>query len=256
MKKRKPNQSTQRSRIPWKRGQTAKTLRPDTPISRLSDLEIGDYVADMQELVEYTNRRIDQLVNQGLTTVELYNFQQGDEYARFDISGITKVGDLRAYMAEVRTVLASIEGEHGMRKAMLDTAAIESEYYRGQFGNNYRDQGGFNMASVVDDNGQILRMGVDKNVAQEAFAAYRRLEETYAPLIGRQGQEGVFGSENLIIAIYDYYARGMDGQMYGRDLLEAWSDEYLMEMEGINAELMSTATMVDLWEDYLNRRAF
>lgn len=251
-KKKKKQQG--RSRLPWRANIKQKTLRPETPVSRLTESEISDYKAEMEKVVQYANSKIDELQSQGLTTTKLYAFQQGDDTKYFDISDINDPGELRAYMTQVRDVLSSIDDDG--RRALLETAAIEGEYYRGQFGGQYRDTGNINMANIVDEEGNIIHRAVDPEIAKQAFGAYRRLEETYAALIGRQGQEGVYGSENLIIAIYDYYARGMDGQEHGRDLLEAWSDDYLRELEGINYSLDEAEGIIGYWDDYLSRRTF
>lgn len=252
-KKRKQQQQS-RSRLPWRSNAKQKTLRPETPVSRLTESEISDYKAEMEKVVQYANSKIDELQFQGLTTTKLYSFQDGDDTKRFDISDISDPGELRAYMTQVRDVLSSIDDSG--RRALLETASIESEFYRGQFGNQYADQGRFNMANVVDDEGNIIRKAIDPQTASKAFEAYRKLEEEYASLIGRQGQEGVYGSENLIIAVYDYYARGMDGQEYGMDLLNAWADDYLRELEGINYSLDEAEGIIGYWDDYLSRRAF
>jgi hypothetical protein len=251
-KKKKKQQG--RSRLPWRANAKQKVLRPETPVSRLTDKEISDYKAEMEKVVQYANSKIDELQSQGLTTTKLYSFQEGNDMKYFDISDINDPGELRAYMTQVRDVLSSIDDDG--RRALLETAAIEGEYYRGQFGGQYKDTGNINMANIVDEEGNIIRRAIDPEIAKQAFAAYRRLEETYAALIGRQGQEGVYGSENLIIAIYDYYARGMDGQEHGRDLLEAWSDDYLRELEGINYSLDEAEGIIGYWDDYLSRRTF
>lgn len=252
-KKRKQQQQS-RSRLPWRGNAKQKTLRPETPVSRLTESEISDYKAEMEKVVQYANSKIDELQFQGLTTTKLYSFQDGDDTKRFDISDINDPGELRAYMTQVRDVLSSIDDSG--RRALLETASIESEFYRGQFGNQYADQGRFNMANVVDEEGKVIRKAIDPQTASKAFEAYRKLEEEYASLIGRQGQEGVYGSENLIIAVYDYYARGMDGQEYGMDLLNAWADDYLRELEGINYSLDEAEGIIGYWDDYLSRRAF
>lgn len=265
MAKKKKRGSPGASKLPWKKNARQKTLRRETPVSRLTEEEIQAYKSDMESLIQYANNQIDYIQSQGLRTFKLEAFQEGDDNKRFDISGINDVGELRAYMTQVRDVLSSID-DNGQR-ALIETAAIESQVYRGQFGNQYQDvitdteenrfvRTHFNMSDVINEEGEVIRKAIDPNIAKEAFSAYRRLEEEYAALIGRQGQEGVYGSENLIIAIYDYYARGMDGQMYGKELLDAWSDEYLRELEGINFSLDEASGIIGRWDDYLNRRAF
>jgi hypothetical protein len=223
------------------------------PVSRLTDEEFNEWKAAMQSIVDAANYRISELHSQGLTTMELERFQRGDENKLFDISDAETPNELRARMTEVRAFLNGA-GESN-EKALIESALISAEVYRGQFGNQFSGKR-YNVDDVVDDRGNIIRYAIDEDVAKRAFAAYRRLEETYASVIGRQGGEGVFGSENLIIAIYDMEARGMDGQAYGKDLLEAWMDESLKEMEGVNLSLSDAEAIIGVWDDFINRRAF
>jgi len=225
------------------------------PVSRLTDEEFADWKKRLQPVIDKANYRIQELHSQGITTVELNRFQGEDEGKLFNIDSITDPNELRAVMTQVRTFLNDA-GESN-DKAFLESAMLSAELYRGQFGGQYKEGGKrFNLHDVVDDNGNLIRSSIDPDVASRAFAAYRRLEESYASVIGRQGGDGVYGSENLIIAIYDMEARGMDGQLYGRDLLETWMDEYLKELEGINFSLSDADAIIGSWNDFIDRRYF
>lgn len=225
------------------------------PVSRLTDEEFAEWKEKLKPVVEAANQRINELHSQGLTTVILEGYQQGDESKMFNIDDIDDPNELRAVMTQVRNFLNDA-GESN-DKAFLESAMLSAELYRGQFGGQYKEEGKrFNLHDVVDDNGNLIRSAIDPEVASRAFAAYRRLEESYAAVIGRQGGDGVYGSENLIIAIYDMEARGMDGQMYGRDLLETWMDEYLKELEGINFSLSDAEAIIGSWNDFIERRYF
>lgn len=223
------------------------------PVSRLTDEDLLAYKSEMEKVIIYANDRIDELKSQNLTTVELYRFQEGDPGRYFQLPETNDPNELRAYMTEVRVVLASIS--ENSNKSLLDTAMMEAAQYRGQFGNQYPGKR-FNIEDVVNEEGEIIRRGINSDIASQAFEAYRKLEENYAPIIGRQGQEGVYGSENLIIAIYDYYERGMDGQLYGRDLLEAWQSQFLREMEGVNWTLDEASSIVAKWDDFISQKWF
>lgn len=225
------------------------------PVSRLTEEEFENWKKRLKPIIEKANYRIQELHSQGITTVELNRFQKDDEFKLFDIDSITDPNELRAVMTQVRTFLNDA-GESN-NKAFLESAMLSAEMYRGQFGGQYKEEGKrFNLYDVIDDEGNLIRSAIDPDTASRAFAAYRRLEETYASVIGRQGGDGVYGSENLIIAIYDMEARGMDGQLYGRDLLETWMDEYLQELEGINFSLSDAQAIIGSWEDFINRRYF
>lgn len=92
--------------------------------------------------------------------------------------------------------------------ANLYTVQLNAAQYKGKFGNQYKNWK-HNYKTFNTD-------VIDENVAKRAFAAYRRIEEVKAALIME------YGSENLITAIYDAEIRGMDGLLYGMDLLDAY----------------------------------
>lgn len=61
--------------------------------------------------------------------------------------------------------------------------------------------------------------------AKKIFATYRRIEEYWASLIGKEGQRGVYGSDKLILYIIDVYNQGLDAEMYGMQAMENFSLE-------------------------------
>lgn len=215
--------------------------------------DIQQYKQEMQKVIDHTNFRIDTLLDQHLMTTQLHAFLQGDYEKRFDISSIDDVSQLRAYMTEVRTVLSSID--EGNKQAELDTAILSSQKFKGQFGGAFKGQR-YNVNDVFDNEGNIIRKAIDPQVASRAFEAYRNLESEFAGYIGRQGQELMYGSENLITMLYDYYDRGMDGQSVMHDVLQGWIDEQLLELGGINFSISQATAMIINWDDYLRRRDY
>lgn len=238
-----------------KEARKQKQRQQTLPVSRLTGDELEEWKQRLQPLVDSANYRIDELHGEGITTVTLERFQQGDENKMFDISNITDIDELRAMLTQIRVFLNDA-GESD-DKAFLETAMLSAEIYRGQFGNEYQeDKKRFNLHDVIDEEGAIKRQAINPDVASRAFEAYRRLEEEYGAVIGRQGGDGVYGSENLIIAIYDWEARGMDGQLYGKELLESWMNEYLKELEGVNFSLSEANALFGTWDDFIRRRYF
>ena len=239
-----------------------RTLLPTKP--RLTDEDIVNYKARMQDVIDYANARIDAAMLNQTASIELDRFLQGDVNKRFDISDINDPGELRAYMTMVRTIIPTIS--ESSEKAIIDTAFMSRAAYEGQFGNKwretYRDEEGnvhyrhFNIHDVIDNEGRVIRRGIDPEIASKAFEAYRNLESEFAGYIGRQGQEGVYGSENLIIAIYDSFARGEDGQLFGHDLLNAWITQELGHLEGVRISLDEASAIITSWDDYIGRRMF
>lgn len=261
-------------KMQWKRNKKQEILPArDNTISRE---ELSDYKRAMQKIVDYTNARIDEAVESRTASTELFSFFDGDEKRRFDISQLTDPADIKEYMTEVRVVLSTI-GE-GSNKAQVDSAIMEAEVYRNQFGNQHRsafiDEGKvhvrhYNMNDVFDEDGNIIRRAINPETASKAFSAYRRLEETYAGYIGREGQELMFGSESLIILLYDFYEKNPgadydfnsdgsteDAVNYASPLLDAWINEKVLELEGLNYSFNQASDIITSWEDRLNRRYF
>lgn len=61
--------------------------------------------------------------------------------------------------------------------------------------------------------------------AKQIFKAYRRIEEYWASLIGKEGQKGVYGSDKLILYLIDVHNQGLDAQAYGEQALRDFSLE-------------------------------
>lgn len=70
-----------------------------------------------------------------------------------------------------------------------------------------------------------------ENDAKEIFANYRRIESYKAALIGKQGDNGVYGSENLILYMIDVHNRGEDELYYGQKALDEFEVENLPQFK-------------------------
>ena len=68
------------------------------------------------------------------------------------------------------------------------------------------------------------------------FANYRRIEEFYAARIGKQGQNGVYGSENLILYMIDVHNKGLDEYELGLEALENFNIEKMPEWQELLKE--------------------
>lgn len=68
------------------------------------------------------------------------------------------------------------------------------------------------------------------------FANYRRIEEFHAARIGKQGQNGVYGSENLILYMIDVHNKGLDEYELGLEALEKFNIEQLPEWQELLKE--------------------
>lgn len=72
--------------------------------------------------------------------------------------------------------------------------------------------------------------------AKVIFANYRRIEEYNAARIGKQGQRGVYGSENLILYMIDVHNRGLDELEYGLKALDDFDIEQTPEFKELLEE--------------------
>ena len=67
--------------------------------------------------------------------------------------------------------------------------------------------------------------------AKNIFRNYRKIEEYWASLIGKEGQKGVYGSDKLILYMIDVHNQGLDEFKYGIQALENFSLERTPEYQ-------------------------
>lgn len=180
----------------------------------ISASQLADWKLQLEPLVYEANMRIEMIQSSGYTSFAVDRVIQEGGRDYFDLEDITTREDLIAENTRMRVFLND-QGST-MKGAKLETAQIYSEKYKGKFGSQYKNE-----ANDYAFDTSII----DPEVAKKAFESYRRIEEDRASIIGKQGMPGVFGSENLIIAIYDAEIRGKDSQLYGKELLDAFEAE-------------------------------
>ena len=210
---------------------------------KLSASQLADYIDKFQPLVDVANNRIQTILEAGYNSLAIDRVEQqtGKEY--FDLYDVKNREDLISRITAVRVFLAdkgsTLEG------AKLEMTQIATERYKGKFGNQYNKEE-YNFARY-DTN------VIDKEIAERAFENYRRIESIRASQIGRQGQDGVYGSENLIIAMYDAEIRGIDSYAVGMDLLDAFENESDTSWKPIEKESDSTLAISGYYLDNLKR---
>lgn len=72
--------------------------------------------------------------------------------------------------------------------------------------------------------------------AKQIFKNYRKIEEVWQGRIGKQGQKGVYGSDNLILYMIDVHNRGLDEEYYGMKALEQFDIEQAPEFQELLKE--------------------
>lgn len=177
--------------------QRVEIMPPKLPASQLAD-----YIEQYQPMVIEANKRITDILEAGYNSLAVGRVEEqtGREY--FTLDFVENRGDLIAMVTAMRTFLAdkgsTLEG------AKEETVLAIREKYKHKFGNEYNTEE-HNFARYDTTT-------IKKEDAEQAFEIYRKLEGEYAGFIGRQGGDGVYGSENLIIAIYDAVIKSKDNK--------------------------------------------
>ena len=242
-KKKKHGKSNAYQRRQQRYFEKKKSQKVDIIPRKLSASQLADYIEKFEPLVELANKRIQTILEAGYNSLAIDRVEQqtGREY--FDLYDIKNREDLISRITAVRVFLAdkgsTLEG------AKLEMTQIATEKYKGKFGNQYNKEE-YNFARY-DIN------VIDKEIAERAFENYRKIESWRASQIGRQGQDGVYGSENLIIAMYDAEIRGLDSYAVGNDLLDAYVKESNTAWKPIENEAESTVAISGYYLDNLKR---
>lgn len=224
----KPNkyQREQERYISKKKNEKVKKV-PD----KISKFELEKWKEQLQPLVSEANKRIEMIQSAGYTSyaVDRVIREGGTDY--FSLDEVSSREELLREMTRMR-VFVNDKGST-VEHAKLETAQIQASQYAGKFGNEYNNE-----------ENKFARFDVktiDKDVAVRAFANYRRIEEHRATeIIG----DGAYGSENLIIALYDAEIRGVDSLAYGEDLLNTFveASNTMWQKTTANANLISGIT--------------
>ena len=217
-----------------------KSQKVDIIPSKLSASQLAEHIEKFQPLVDLANDRIREILEHDYMSLAVKRVQDQQKRDYFDMFDVNTREDLISRVTAIRVFLAD-EGStlEGARKETLQTL------YGGKFGNEYNNkQNNFARYDIS---------AIDKEKAERAFENYRKLEERWAALIGKQGGAGVYGSENLIIAMYDAEVRGVDSFDVGKDLLEEFEREQKTSWQPIEDEAEATIAISGVYLDNLTR---
>lgn len=182
-------------------------------VNSISEEDLEYAKAQIDTLFSEANMRIEMIKSQGLTSfaIERIESESGRDY--FDTDVIT---DRQSLMKELYRVRVFLNDSGSTRDgALLETAQINGEEYKGKFGNQYNTE----EHNYKRFDTKVIR----EELAQRAFESYRKIEKTRAGEIALQGG---YGSENLIIALYDAEVRGRDSLVYGTSLMDAFVKQH------------------------------
>ena len=224
--------------------ETIKSLELEEPVSRLTPEptkppeppkapkvdKIQALRNDVQPVINEANERWRKLDDLDLRSTAISRALEENDRHYFDVSQLTDQGEIIAEATRARVFLqdrTSIpEGaEDYMRQEVR-------KQYEGQFGNEYNTW----EHKFKNFNTDII----DEKTARLAFRAYRMLEEIEGSRIGRQGQEGAYGSENMIIDMYDMAIK------------QGWNDEnddeLAEELAGMGKDLIDRTLGIKRWD--------
>lgn len=173
----------------------------------LSNFELEVEKARLEPVVREANRRIQLIKDSGLVSRALDRVEHEGGSELFNIDYVSNREELLKENTRLRVFIAdkgsTIEG------AELETAQINAKDYKGKFGNEFNNE--------EHNHARFDTRFIDKDVAARAFESYRKIEEHRSSQLAN---DGGYGSENMIIALYDAEIRGYDSQVYGEDLLD------------------------------------
>lgn len=203
---------------------------------KLSKAELENWKNQLEPLVSEANKRIELIQASGYVSYALDRVihEGGTDY--FDLEPVKTREELLREMTRMRVFIndkgSTLEG------AKLETAQIYASDYRGKFGNEYNNE--------EHNFSRFDTTTIDRELASRAFANYRRIEEHRATeIIG----DGSYGSENLIIALYDAEIRGLDSLAYGEELLDTYVKTSSVMWERVTSKANMVAGITGLIED-------
>ena len=187
-------------------------------------------------LVEEANRRIELIQASRYSSIAYDRVirEGGKDY--FDISDITDKDELVRDVTRMRVFIndkgSTLEG------AKIETAQASAQQYKGMFGNQYKNK----------ENGYATynKEFIDKDAFERACTNYHKIAEVRSSQIAN---EGGYGSENFIMALYDAEIKGHDSLLYGIDLLttiyETETDAWKRKSEEANSVTGLASIIID-----------
>lgn len=181
---------------------------------------------DSSQLIKEANRVLNLLDDNGVLTLSQQRVY--DDFAKlgrteFSLDDAKSYEDIVSEITRAKNFLESPESNilTGSRQSV--NRALKKKY-------------GKKVESLSDNT--YLQSGLipTEEDAKKIFANYRKIEEYNAARIGKQGQKGVYGSENLILYMIDVHNRGLDEFEYGINALDQFDIERTPEFKELLKE--------------------
>lgn len=181
---------------------------------------------ESEPLIAEANRVLSLMEKEGLTTLSQRRVY--DEFAKlgregFSLDEAKSYSDIVAEITRAKTFLNAPDTNILTGRRTERNRALRKKY-----------------SSQLDSltNNTYVQSGLIPTEAEAKliFANYRRIEEYNAARIGRQGDKGVYGSENLILYMIDVHNRGLDEYEYGIKALDDFDIEQTPEFKELLRE--------------------
>lgn len=211
--------------------------------------KIADPFAKYRDELTSANKALDKLMKSGFESLALDKLraETRDRDIHFSFPENPSVSDMAKELFRARSFMAdptsTVEG------AEEYTHTLENEF-RGAFGGQWKK-----IYGVTYD-----RSRIDDDIAKIVFSNYRKIEELkqYA-IIG----EGGYGSENLIVAMYNAEVLGKNSFEYAQNIL----DKHYLRKQKEYTDIFATTTPDYIsgqpeestqqdQQDYINKRSF
>ena len=181
---------------------------------------------DSAKLLDEANRVYRLLKDKGIDTLTLQRVE--DDFRKLKRWGFT-LDDAKSYS----DVVAEITRASSFLNAP-DTNVITGK--RETVNIKLKEKYGSKVQSLSDNTYVQSGLIPTEEDAKKIFANYRRIEEFNAARIGKAGQTGVYGSDNLILFMIDVHNRGLDELEYGIEALNQFDLEKTPEFEELLKE--------------------
>lgn len=181
---------------------------------------------EAEPLISEANRVFKLLKDEGISTLTQKRVEDDFEKlgrTQFTLSGAKTYSDIVAEITRAKSFLNSPDTNILTGRRTERNRDLHKKY-----------------ASQLDSltNNTYLQSGLipTEEDAKKIFANYRRIEEYNAARIGKQGDKGVYGSENLILYMIDVHNRGLDELEYGIKALDEFDIEQTPEFKELIKE--------------------
>lgn len=190
------------------------------------------------QLIEKANEVYSSLYNEGIDTLTMRRtYDDFQKMGRFHFS----LDDAKSYSDVVEEITRASNflnaPDTNMQTGKRETVnlALHEKY-------------GSKVQSLSDNTYVQQGLIASEKEASIIFANYRRIEEFHAARIGKAGNDGVYGSDNLILFMIDVHNRGLDELEYGLKALEAFDLEQVPEFQEVLKERNKVTGITGLFE--------